>query len=250
MSALVVLPTYNEAENIVDVLERVRKAVPDADILVVDDGSPDGTADLAHREGDRLGQIEIMHRPEKRGLGAAYTAGFTWGLDRGYEVIVSMDADLSHDPDVVPDLIAALEEGADLAIGSRWVRGGAVIDWPRSRLAISRIGNWYARTMLRLPYRDSTAGFRAYRAALLRQIDVHGLRASGYAFQVELTYRSHQLGARVVELPIIFHERARGVSKMSWRIVGEALTLVTVWGLRDQLRSLRGLRRRATRPAR
>jgi dolichol-phosphate mannosyltransferase len=239
MRALVVVPTYNEAENIVDVLERVRKAAPDADILVVDDGSPDGTADLASHEADRLGQVEIMRRPEKRGLGAAYTAGFTWGLDRGYDLLVSMDADLSHDPDIVPELLEAVETGADLAIGSRYVRGGAVLDWPRRRLAISRVGNWYARTMLHLPYQDSTAGFRAYRAALLRQIDVHGLRASGYAFQVELTYRSHQLGATIVELPILFHERARGVSKMSLRIVGEALTLVTVWGLRDRLRRLR-----------
>jgi dolichol-phosphate mannosyltransferase len=247
MRALVVLPTYNEAENIVDVLEKIRKAAPDADVLVVDDGSPDGTAALASKEADRLGQIEVMRRPEKRGLGAAYTAGFTWGLDRGYDLLVSMDADLSHDPDMVPDLLDAVQQGADLAIGSRWVRGGAVLDWPRTRLAISRIGNWYARTMLCLPYRDATAGFRAYRAALLRQIDVHGLRASGYAFQVELTYRSHQLGAGIVELPIIFHERARGVSKMSWRIVGEALTLVTVWGVRDRLRRLQGL---ASRPAR
>jgi dolichol-phosphate mannosyltransferase len=248
MRVLVVLPTYNEAENIVDVLERVRKSAPDADVLVVDDGSPDGTADLAQHEADRLGSVEIMRRPDKRGLGAAYCAGFTWGLDRGYDVLVSMDADLSHDPDVVPDLVEAIERGADLVIGSRWVRGGAVVDWPPARLAISRIGNWYSRTLLGLPLRDSTAGFRAYRSSLLRRIDVHGLRASGYAFQVETAYRSHQLGVPIVEIPITFHERARGVSKMSWRIVGEALTLVTVWGLRDRLRALRRLRDLRRRP--
>ncbi len=250
---LVVLPTYNEALNIEDILGRIRATVPSAHVLVVDDGSPDGTADLADKQGDLLGGIDVLRRAEKNGLGAAYCAGFAWGLERGYETIVEMDADLSHDPLVLPSLFAAIEAGADLVIGSRWVEGGSVVDWPRNRELISRAGNWYARIMLGFPLRDATAGFRAYRASILGTLDLSGVRSSGYAFQVEMAYRFHRLGATMGEVPITFRERALGDSKMSWKIVGEALTLVTIWGVRDRLRQcsdrmrrtrlMRGIRR-------
>jgi dolichol-phosphate mannosyltransferase len=240
MRALIVLPTYDEALNIEDVLSRIRASVPGAHVLVVDDGSPDGTADLADKQRELLGGIDVLRRTEKNGLGAAYCAGFAWGIERGYETIVEMDADLSHDPAVLPALLDRIEQGADLVIGSRWVAGGSVVDWPRNRELISRAGNWYARIMLGFPLRDATAGFRAYRVSLLRTIDLTGVRSSGYAFQVEMAYRFHHLGAVMAEVPITFRERARGASKMSWKIVGEALTLVTIWGLRDRLRQ--GLR--------
>ncbi len=233
---LVVLPTYNEALNVEEILGRIRAAVPSAHVLVVDDGSPDGTADLADKQRELLGGIDVLRRTEKNGLGAAYCAGFRWGLERDYETIVEMDADLSHDPLVLPSLFAAIDAGADLVIGSRWVEGGSVVDWPRNRELISRAGNWYARVMLGFPLRDATAGFRAYRGSILGTLDLTGVRSSGYAFQVEMAYRFHRLGATMSEVPITFRERARGDSKMSWRIVGEALTLVTIWGVRDRLR--------------
>jgi dolichol-phosphate mannosyltransferase len=232
---LVVLPTYQEAANVAAVLARLRAAVPDATVLVVDDASPDGTADLAEEASRRLGNIEVLRRPGKDGLGSAYRAGFARGLDLGFEVMVEMDADLSHDPAALPALLAAVEGGADLAIGSRYVPGGAIPDWPRIRRFVSVAGNRYAAFMLRLHVRDATAGFRAYRADILRRIDLPAIRADGYGFQVEMVYRVERLGGTVVEVPITFTDRVEGVSKMSGRIVLEALLLVTGWGIRDRL---------------
>jgi dolichol-phosphate mannosyltransferase len=237
MRALVVLPTYQEAANIVTVLRRLRTTVPDADILVVDDGSPDGTADLADAVGEELGQIEVMRRPGKAGLGSAYRAGFRHGLDRGAEVLVEMDADLSHDPAALPDLLAAVERGADLAVGSRYVPGGSIPEnWPWHRRALSRWGNRYVALVLRLPVRDATAGFRAYRGELLRRIELDTVSTDGYGFQIDMTYRTVRDGGSIVELPIDFVDRTLGTSKMSSRIVVEALLAVTWWGIRDRVK--------------
>jgi len=232
---LVVIPTYQEAENIVDVLTKVRASVPDAHILVVDDGSPDGTADLAEGIGAELGSIEVLRRHEKNGLGPAYKAGFAHGLERDFEVLVEMDADLSHDPLSLPDLLAAVEGGADLAIGSRYVAGGSVPGWPRHRLLISEVGNWYTAMALGIRLKDTTAGFRAYRSSMIRRIDLEGINSYGYGFQIEMAYAILRLGGRVVEVPITFRDRTRGTSKMSLTIVGEALRLVTWWGIRDRI---------------
>lgn len=247
MRALVVLPTYNERENLESVLARTRDAVPHADVLVVDDGSPDGTADLADQLGASLGQILVIRRPAKSGLGSAYRAGFRIGLASGYDAIVEMDADGSHDPSVLPQLLSALEQGADLAVGSRYVPGGSIPDWPWLRRAISRTGCWYARTLLRLSVRDATSGFRAYRADVLRAIDLDRVRADGYGFQIEMAYLVERSGGRLVEVPIEFRDRKLGQSKMSSRIVAEALALVTWWGVRDRVRQLRVPRRRFAR---
>ena len=233
MRVLVVLPTFDEIENIDEVLRQARAALPDSSVLVVDDGSPDGTADRAEALDAELGCISVLRRPAKAGLGSAYRAGFRRGLDEGYEAMIEMDADLSHDPAVLPLLVAALEDGADLAIGSRYVPGGSIPDWPFLRRAISRVGCWYARVMLGLSVHDATAGFRAYRASALQAIDLEAVRADGYGFQVEMAYRVERNGGRVVEVPIEFRDRTLGHSKMSGRIVVEALWLVTWWGLRD-----------------
>ncbi len=243
LRALIVLPTYNEAENIDDVLRRVRAVVPEADVLVVDDGSPDGTADLAAARGDDLGQITVMRRTEKNGLGAAYRAGFAWGLDEGYEALVEMDSDLSHDPAALPSLLTALDLAADLVIGSRYVPGGTIPEWSWHRRALSRWGNRYAAGLLGLAVNDATAGFRAYRASMLRSIDLDAVVAEGYGFQIEMTYQVVTLGGRIVEVPIAFTDRVRGTSKMSSRIVFEAFGLVTWWAVRDRL-----LRRRPPPP--
>lgn len=235
MRTLVVIPTYNEAENIAHALTRVRAAVPHADVLVVDDSSPDGTGEVVRATAADLGQIDLLTRPGKAGLGAAYRAGFAYGLEAGYEVLVEMDADLSHDPDALPSLLAGIDEGADLVIGSRYVPGGSIPAWAWYRQALSRGGNRYASALLRLPVADATAGFRAYRADLLRQIDLEQVRADGYGFQIEMTYRSAQRHAKVVEVPIAFTDRTMGTSKMSSRIIVEALLLVTRWGITDRL---------------
>jgi dolichol-phosphate mannosyltransferase len=242
MRVLVMLPTYNEIENIQDVLERARDALPDADILVIDDGSPDGTADRAEKLGEELGAIDVLRRGAKSGLGSAYRAGFRVGLARGYDVMIEMDADLSHDPAALPELVAAVEQGADLAIGSRYVRGGSIPDWKWARRAISRGGCLYARVMLRLPVHDITAGYRAYHHDNLSRIALDEVRADGYGFQVEMTYLTAQRGGRIVEVPIEFRDRTLGHSKMSGRIVVEAFFLVTWWGIRDQFRKLVGAR--------
>ncbi|MBL8778405.1 MAG: polyprenol monophosphomannose synthase [Acidimicrobiales bacterium] len=245
LRALIVLPTYNEAENIDDVLRKVRAVVPEADVLVVDDGSPDGTADLADALGAELGQIEVMRRTEKNGLGAAYRAGFAWGLERGYEAMVEMDSDLSHDPAALPSLLTALDLAADLVIGSRYVPGGTIPEWSWHRRALSRWGNRYAAGLLGLAVNDATAGFRAYRASMLRTIDLDAVVAEGYGFQIEMTYQVVAAGGRIVEVPIAFTDRVRGTSKMSSRIVFEAFGLVTWWAVRDRL--LGGARRRRRR---
>jgi dolichol-phosphate mannosyltransferase len=243
MSALVVLPTYQEAENIRDVLTRVRDAVPEAHILVVDDGSPDGTADLAATVAEELGQIDVLRRAEKSGLGPAYRAGFTWGLERGHDVLVEMDADLSHDPEVLPELIGAVTDGrADLAIGSRYIPGGSVPGWPTNRRLLSQWGNRYIGLMLRMPVRDATAGFRAYRRSIIEKIGLERVRADGYGFQIEMAYEVSKAGGTILEIPITFRDRLRGESKMSPNIVTEALVLVTRWGIRDRVNRIRRAR--------
>jgi dolichol-phosphate mannosyltransferase len=232
---LVVLPTYNEALNIEEVIEKVRAAVPHAQILVVDDGSPDGTADLAEELGRELGNVSVLRRAAKSGLGSAYRAGFREGLARELDVMVEMDSDLSHDPAALPSLLAAIDEGADLVIGSRYVPGGTIPNWGLHRRLLSRWGNRYAGFVLGLPVRDSTAGYRAYRAAALQKVDLDEIRADGYGFQIEMAYAVQRSGGRIVEVPISFSDRVRGTSKMSSRIVVEALGLVTWWGIRDRL---------------
>jgi len=233
--ALVVLPTYQEAENIAEVLHRLRAAAPTADVLVVDDSSPDGTAGLAKAVGHELGGVDVLVRATKSGLGSAYRAGFAEGLARGYDVLVEMDSDLSHDPARLPALLAAVSDGADLAVGSRYVAGGSIPGWPAHRRWLSRAGNRYADAVLGLSVRDATSGFRAYRADALRRLDLDTVRADGYGFQIEMAYRIAGNGGRIVELPIQFVDRTRGTSKMSLRIIAEALVLVTWWGVRDRL---------------
>ncbi len=235
MRVLVIIPTYQEALNLPELLPRVRASLPDADVLVVDDSSPDGTADVARRLGDELGRIRVLVRPGKEGLAPAYRQAWRWAMDQGYDAVVDMDADGSHDPGALPVLVAGIEEGADLVMGSRYIPGGAVPGWPLRRLLLSKWGNRYASLALKLPVHDATGGYRAYRVDLLGRIDLSTLRANGYGFQIELVYRAVQLGAKVVEVPITFVDRHLGKSKMSGSIVREALLLVTWWGTRDRL---------------
>jgi len=229
-------------------LRRTRSAVEEAEILVVDDGSPDGTADLAEKVAEEIGGIHVMRRPKRMGLGDAYRAGFGWGLERGAEALVEMDSDLSHDPASLPAILAGLVDH-DLVIGSRYIPGGSVPRWGLHRLLLSRSGNWYSSVMLGLSVADSTSGFRAYRASILRAIDLDGVRADGYGFQIEMTYRVIQNGGRVLEVPIRFVDRTLGESKMSGRIVIEALVLVTRWGALRARSKLRDRGRRPLRPA-
>jgi dolichol-phosphate mannosyltransferase len=231
--AVVVLPTYNERENIVTLLRAVREAVPEADLLVVDDNSPDGTATLVEETAAELGQIKLLRRAGKQGLGSAYRQGFSVALDEGYDVVVSMDVDFSHDPAVVPELLRLIDAGADAVSGSRYVPGGATVDWPLHRRLLSRWGNRYTSFVLRLQVGDCTSGFRAYRADALRAIDPASTTAEGYAFLTELVRRLLRQGARVTETPIVFSDRRYGESKMSGRIVAESMLLVTRWALRD-----------------
>jgi dolichol-phosphate mannosyltransferase len=245
---LVVIPTYNERANIESIIGRVRSAVPAAEVLVVDDASPDGTGELAEAIAARDDRVSVLHRAGKQGLGSAYIAGFRRGLELGADVLVEMDSDGSHQPEELPRLLAALD-GADLVIGSRWVGGGRVTDWPMWREVLSRGGNAYTRVMLGLPVRDATAGYRAYRAATLEEIGLDDVRSQGYCFQVDLTLRTVRSGLHVVEVPVGFVERAHGTSKMSGAIVAEALWRVTRWGLAYRLEGrldgrLEGLRRR------
>jgi dolichol-phosphate mannosyltransferase len=234
MRTLVCIPTYLEVENIEDALTRVREHAPSVDVLVLDDNSPDGTADLAEKVGKELGQIDVLRRPEKKGLGEAYRAGFAVGIERDYDVLVQMDADLSHDAEALPTILATLEDGADLVIGSRYVPGGSVPHWPWHRRALSRWGNWYAGFMLACGVRDMTSGFRAYRRETLEAVDYAGTRAVGYGFQIELAYRVARWGGKVLETPITFTDRERGHSKMSPAVAFEELWLVTWWSIRDR----------------
>ena len=235
MRALVVLPTFNEADNIVEVLQRLRAAAPEVSVLVVDDSSPDGTADLVDSVADEIGLVEVMRRPAKSGLGSAYRDGFRHGLTTGFDVMVEMDSDLSHDPAALPSLLGAVEEGADLALGSRYIPGGSIPDWSWHRRALSRWGNRYASAVLGIDVADGTSGYRAYRASALAEIDFHTVQADGYGFQIEMAYRVLNTGGRIVEIPISFTDRVRGESKMSSRIVVEALVLVTWWAIRDRI---------------
>jgi dolichol-phosphate mannosyltransferase len=243
---LIVLPTYNEAENIDHVLRRVRAAMPAAGVLVVDDGSPDGTAELAGKLGSELGNIEVLRRDAKSGLGSAYRAGFAWGLKRGWEAFVEMDADLSHEPEALPSLVAPLAEGVDLVVGSRYVPGGSIPNWRWHRRVLSQGGNVYAALLLGLHVHDSTSGFRAYRAEALRRINLDAVRAEGYGFQIEMVHQVIEHGGHVTEVPIRFVDRVEGKSKMSMHIVVEALLLVTWWAFKRAGRVLvRGRRHRA-----
>ncbi|MEI7915479.1 MAG: polyprenol monophosphomannose synthase [Mycobacteriaceae bacterium] len=233
---LVIVPTYNEIENLPLIVGRIRKARPDVHVLVVDDGSPDGTGDLA----DELAaadsaHLHVMHRTAKDGLGAAYLAAFTWGLERGYTVLVEMDADGSHAPEQLYRLLDAIDAGADVAIGSRYVDGGTVRNWPWRRLVLSRTANTYARVLLGVGINDITAGYRAYRREVLEKIDLAAVDSKGYCFQVDLTWRSINDGFTVVEVPITFTERELGVSKMSGSNIREAMVKTARWGIGGRL---------------
>jgi dolichol-phosphate mannosyltransferase len=236
------MPTYNERQNLESVAGRVRAAMPEADLLVVDDNSPDGTGDIADKLAETEPHVQVMHRTEKAGLGKAYIAGFGWALER-YDVIVEMDADGSHLPEHLPTLVGALAD-ADLAIGSRWTSGGRVLNWPKSRLLLSRGANVYTRLMLGVGVRDATAGFRAYRASTLRTISLDQVESTGYCFQIDLTLRVADAGLRIVEVPITFVEREHGASKMSNSIIMEAFWRVAQWGVARRLRQLRSRRTR------
>ena len=245
MRLLVIVPTYCEKDTIVPVLRGIRTALPGADVLVVDDRSPDGTAELAERAGAEIGAVQVLRRDTRRGLGSAYRSGYAWGLARGYERFFAMDADLSHDPAVLPAFLAALDSH-DVVIGSRYITGGSVSDWSWHRRALSSAGNWYSAWMLGLPVHDLTSGYRGYRAEILRALDLEIVRAEGYGFQIEMTYRATSAGARFIELPICFADRMLGKSKMSGRIVAEALVLVTRWGIsRRAVRWRQGAKRRS-----
>lgn len=235
---LVVIPTYNEVENLPLIVGRVRDSVPESHILVADDNSPDGTAKIADEIAAADDHVHVMHRLGKEGLGAAYLAGFAWALEQGFDVVVEMDADGSHQPEQLPLLLDALRE-ADLVLGSRWVPGGSVVNWPKSREVLSRGGNWYTRKALRVPLMDATGGYRAFRASTLRALDLDGVGSAGYIFQVDLAYRTLERGLRVKEVPIEFVEREIGDSKMNRKIVSEALWRVTVWGARERVSAVK-----------
>ena len=231
---VVIIPTYNERENLEPIVRRVRSSVPAADLLVVDDNSPDGTGAAADELAAADSHVHVLHHGAKAGLGAAYIAGFRWALQHGYDAMVEMDADGSHQPEELARLLTALAD-ADLVIGSRWIPGGRVMNWPKSREFLSRGANIYARLMLAIPLHDATAGYRAYRATTLRKIGLEDVDSQGYCFQIDLALRAVRGGLKVVEIPITFVDRTRGASKMSKAIVGEALWRVTLWGIRGRL---------------
>jgi dolichol-phosphate mannosyltransferase len=240
---VVIVPTYNEAENLPELVREIRGALPVGGIVVVDDDSPDGTADIAAGLADEIGDLHVIRRPGKAGIGSAYRHGFTHALESGCDIVVQMDADFSHDPAMLPALVAVVEHGADLAIGSRYVPGARTLDWPRDRKILSRWGNRYAAGVLGLAVNDTTGGFRAYSAEALAKMEYSTVRAEGYAFQVEMTHRIVRADGRVVEFPITFVDRRAGTSKMSKSIVGEAFVLV----LRLWVSDRRGRRRRRLR---
>jgi dolichol-phosphate mannosyltransferase len=246
-SIVVVLPTYNERENLEGMIQRLRRSVPDAGLLIVDDGSPDGTGELGRELAASDPMVHVLQRTAKEGLGAAYLAGFAWALEHDADVVVECDADGSHQPEELPRLLAELPDH-DLVVGSRWVRGGRIVNWPLSRRLLSRGGSLYARTLLRLHERDVTGGYRVFRADALRAIGLGRVDSLGYCFQIELLWRAERTGLRVIEVPITFVERVHGVSKMTGNIAVEAMARVTVWGLREFADRLRG-RGVATVPA-
>jgi dolichol-phosphate mannosyltransferase len=237
---VMVVPTYNEAENIEWVVGRLLAAVPETDVMIVDDGSPDGTGRIADALAAEEPRVQVVHRVAKAGLGAAYVHGFTLALQQGYDVVGEMDADGSHQPEQLPRLLEALRD-ADLVIGARWVPGGRVVNWSPFRKALSVGGNLYARLLLGIPVRDVTAGFRLFRAETLRTIDLASVESVGYCFQTDLTLRTIRAGLRVREVPIEFLERTRGESKMNGAVAAESLRRITRWGLEERLGRLRGV---------
>ncbi|MDT0188786.1 polyprenol monophosphomannose synthase [Rothia terrae] len=239
MRVLTVIPTYNEKDNLPVVVSRLRAAVPDSDILVVDDSSPDGTGELADSMAAEDSVIHVLHRKVKDGLGGAYLAGFDWGLTNNYDVLVEMDADCSHQPEQLPLLIEAIENGAELAIGSRYVPGGKTKNWPAHRQILSRGANLYTRLILGTKIKDITAGYRAYRREALQKLNLDGIDSKGYVFQVDLAWRSEQAGLKITEVPITFVEREIGDSKMDGNIILDSMTKVTRWGLTGRANNLR-----------
>ena len=239
LRVLMVVPTYDEVDNLEPLVRRLRAAVPDAEMLVVDDNSPDGTGTLADRLAAEDGAVHVLHRAGKGGLGAAYRVGFAWALARDYDVIGEMDADGSHQPEQLPALVAAIEAGADLALGSRYVPGGSVVNWPVHRLGLSRGGNLYVRALLGIGVRDATSGFRLYRREALAKIDLDSVRSTGYVFQTDLVARVLNAGLAVQEVPIEFIERVRGESKMSGAVAWESLWRITRWGVRERTTQVR-----------
>lgn len=242
-TVLVIIPTYNEAENVKPIVARVRAAVPEAHVLVADDNSPDGTGKLADELAATDDHVHVLHRKGKEGLGAAYLAGFRWGIEHDYGVLVEMDADGSHQPEELPRLLTALK-GADVVLGSRWIPGGRVVNWPKSREFLSRGGSTYSRLLLDVPLRDVTGGYRAFRRETLQGLGMDEVASQGYCFQVDLAWRAVKSGFHVVEVPITFVERERGDSKMSRDIVVEALWRVTAWGVGSRVKRLTAGRRR------
>lgn len=242
---LVIVPTYDEIESLPTIVTRIRAAVPDADVMVMDDASPDGTGELADRMAAADPQLSVQHRPGKGGLGPAYVDGFSRGIAAGYDVLIQIDADGSHPPERLPEMIKTLwaDAGIGLVIGSRWVAGGSVVDWPMRRELLSRAANVYANAALEIGIKDMTAGFRVYRASSVARLELSSLQSKGYCFQIDMTRRIRDSGVRIVELPIEFRDRAAGTSKMSGGIVVEAMKMVTLWGIRRRVRLLR--RRRA-----
>ena len=243
---LVIVPTYNERESLPLIIRRIRAAVPEAFILVADDNSPDGTGAIADTLAEHDDHVQVMHRHGKEGLGAAYIAGFTWGLQNNYDVLIEMDADGSHQPEQLPRILEALRD-ADLVLGSRWIPGGGTENWSKGREVLSRGGNAYTRAMLGVPLHDATGGYRAFRADTLRGIDLHTVASQGYCFQVDLAWRAVQRGFIVREVPITFVEREVGSSKMSRAIVAEALLRVTQWGIQERASTVRAALTRKNR---
>jgi dolichol-phosphate mannosyltransferase len=235
---LVVIPTYDERDNIAAIIDRTLRASERHHVLVVDDGSPDGTGELVEEIAAADPRVNVLHRSGKLGLGSAYVLGFDWGLERGFELLVEMDADGSHTPESLPAMVTRLGTDGALVIGSRWVAGGSVVDWPRSRQLLSRGGNTYARLALGIDVMDATAGFRVYRGEILRRIDLSAIDSKGYCFQIDMTLRVLDAGGSIAEHPITFRERQRGESKMSRGIVAEAMWKVTLWGVARRLRRL------------
>jgi dolichol-phosphate mannosyltransferase len=237
---LTIIPTYNEIESLPRTLDRLRAVAPATDVLVVDDNSPDGTGAAADAVAAADSAVHVLHRQGKEGLGAAYIAGFRWGLDAGYDVLVEMDADGSHQPEELQRLLDALDRGADMVKGSRWIRGGKVVNWPLHRKLLSLGGSLYSRILLGVQVKDITGGFNAFRAETLKKIELESVESVGYCFQVDLTWKTLKAGLDVREVPITFVEREFGDSKMSGGIVLESIILVTKWGLRSRWRKLTG----------